>query len=225
MAVALPALGVLGLLDPARRAAEAVRGDGLAWLPVFVVVAVVACGTAVLPTHAVSLAAGFLFGTVLGTGTALTSVVGGAALGYALARLMAGGRLRSTIDSTKAGRALASAMVDARGGQAVLAVTLARLPPQVPFALGNVVAAASGVRLTALLAGTALGMLPRVAAVAWLGGTLAELEAGSDPVVVVVGIACATVGLLCLGAWSWRILRKTASSESTVDPDERGDTT
>lgn len=210
LAVVLPGLGAVGLFEPMRVGAEAMREAGGVWWPVFVVVGAIACGLAVAPTHGVSLAAGFVFGPVLGAAGAIVAVVAGSAIGWKAATWAVGTRLRSSIDRTSAGRAIASAMIEARGGRSVLAVTLARLPPQVPFALGNVVAASAGVRLAALLPGTAAGMLPRVALVAWIGGELASFEPGGDPRLVLFSIAAATVALLGLGVWSWRTLRRHA---------------
>lgn len=210
VAVALPGLGVLGLFEPLSQWAEGVRGGEAvaAWWPAFVAVAAVLCGVAIMPTHGVSLAAGFVFGGAMGTLAAVASVVVGSLLGWRLAGWVAGRGLREAIEQAPAGRALSAAMIEARGGRAVLAVALARLPPQVPYALGNVVAASSGVRLGPLMLGTALGMLPRIAAVAWLGGELARVESAADVTTLVVGLAAAAVGLIGLGWWSWRVLRK-----------------
>ncbi len=210
VAALLPGLGVLGLYEPLREAAAGMRAGGAWWWPAFVIVAAAACGLALLPTHAVSLAAGFVFGPVLGSAAALAAVVGGTAIGWRVSRLAVGRRLREGIDRTRPGRAIAAAMIDARGWRAVLAVTLVRLPPQLPFAMGTVLASASGVRLGPLLLGTALGMLPRVAIVAWLGSELARLHADRDPRLFIGGLAIAIVSLTILGAWSWRILKRAA---------------
>ena len=225
VAVALPGLGAVGLYEPLREVAEAARAGALTWLWAFVAIAAVGCGVAIVPTHGVSLAAGFLFGPVLGTVAAIAGAVAGSAIGWRIARSLAGPKLRDAVRSTRAGRAIASAMIDARGGRSVLAVSLARLPPQMPFALGNVVAAALGVRLTALLAGTALGMLPRTAVVAWIGGQLATLDAegGANTLTLVLGLTAAIVALVGLGVWSWRILRRIATAPGHVaDPNPEG---
>ncbi|MFW6335630.1 MAG: TVP38/TMEM64 family protein [Phycisphaeraceae bacterium] len=216
VAVLLPGLGAVGLFEPMRDVAEAMRETGFAWWPVFVAVSAIACGLAVVPTHGISLAAGFVFGPVFGTAAAIVAVVAGSAIGWKAAGVAVGTRLRASIDRTAAGRAIAAAMIEARGGRSVLAVTLARLPPQVPFALGNVIAASAGVRLAALLPGTAAGMLPRVALVAWIGGELATFQPGGDARLLVFSIAAATVSLLGLGVWSWRTLRRHARNAESA---------
>jgi len=211
LVVVLPAVGAVGLYEPIRELAETVRGQGLRWWAVFVAAAAVLCGAAVMPTHGVSLAAGFMFGAVWGVGAAMASVAAGSGLGWWWSRRAAGDRLRALVSRSGAGRTLTAALVDARGWRAVLAVTLARLPPQVPFALGNLAAASVGVRPGAFLLGTAVGMAPRVAVVAWIGSELATLGPGRDPRGLAVGIAAATVGLVGLGAWSWRVLKQGRS--------------
>ncbi|MEM6393649.1 MAG: hypothetical protein AAF797_12815, partial [Planctomycetota bacterium] len=95
------------------------------------------------------------------------------------------------------------------------AVGLCRLPPQVPFALGNVVGAAVGVRVTPFVVGTVLGMGPRVAAVVWLGSELGAFERGaSDWRVVVGGAVLGGVGLVGLGWWAWRVVKRRAGVEA-----------
>jgi len=88
---------------------------------------------------------------------AMLSVLTAAALGHAVAGRLSAAALRDTVAAHPAGRALLGAMVDAAGWKALRAVALWRLPPQVPFAVGNVLAAALGVRQSALLGGHAVG--------------------------------------------------------------------
>ncbi len=213
LAVVLPGLGVLALYGPMEGVVDGLRrsGGGVwwpVWLGVWVGVGGLLVGVAVLPTHAVSLASGFVFGGVWGTAGAWAAVVIGSALGWSLARVAAGPGVREAVERTRAGRVLVGAMVETQGWRSAGAVTLARLPPQVPFALGTVVAASVGVRLSALVAGTAAGMLPRVAVVAWFGAGLAELGRGGDGRVLAVSVIGGVVGLTGLGVWAWRALRR-----------------
>jgi uncharacterized membrane protein YdjX (TVP38/TMEM64 family) len=123
---------------------------------------------------------------------------------------------------TAVGRTLGRAMIDARGRRAVIAVTLARLPPQVPFAMGNVLAASAGVRVAPFLAGTALGMLPRVSLVVAIGAGLSELEAGATGggaawLLTTVG---GVVGLAVLGLWAMRILKASPTHDVDDAPED-----
>jgi uncharacterized membrane protein YdjX (TVP38/TMEM64 family) len=210
VAVMLPVLGAAGLLEPMRTAAGLLREQGLSGALAFALVAAGLCGVAVLPTHAVSLLAGYVLGLALGVPAAVVGVLGGTLLGYELACRLSAPRLRALIDARPSGRALARAMVDATGWRAVMAVTLVRLPPQVPFALGNVLAAGTGVRRGPLLAGTALGMLPRITIVVALGAQLAAWDLSrTSPWMIAAAVAGAVLGLGGLGVWSWLIVRRS----------------
>jgi uncharacterized membrane protein YdjX (TVP38/TMEM64 family) len=104
-------------------------------------------------------------------------------------------------------------MIDAPFGRAILAVALARLPPQMPFALTNFLAASSGVRLVPLMLGTAIGMAPRIGLVVWLGAELTGWKLGEPiPASLVWAFAGAVIGFGGLGIWSWRLLRWPATT-------------
>ena len=208
--VLLPAVGALGLFGPIQEAAEYLRERGTTYLPIFVVIAALGCGLAVLPTHAISLAAGFIFGPIIGLCAALMSIVLGAMLGWAVTGRLVGRSLRDVVDCSSIGAKIAGAMIDARGLQAVLAVTLARLPPQVPFALGNAIAASLKVRFAAFVSGTAMGMLPRVLLVVWIGSQLTVMQREGGNATLIFSILASVIAMIGLGWWSWRILRRQA---------------
>lgn len=228
-AVALPAVGVLGLWEPVRGVVDSVRGaeswgawGWWGWWGVLVLAGGVLVGGAVLPTHAVSLGMGYVFGMAAGLAGALGAVVIGTVGGWGVAKGLVGGRLRGVVERSEAGRVLVRVLVDGGGNgsrsvwRVVGAVALCRLPPQVPFALGNVVGASVGVRLLAFVVGTVAGMLPRVAAVVWIGSELEQFERGaSDWRVVVGGAGLGGVGLLVLGWWAWRVVRRRAGLEAS----------
>lgn len=193
-----------------------------AWsTPVAALGIAVACGLALLPTHLTSLASGYLLGLAVGLPTAITGVIAGAALGYALARRLDAAALRAWVERRRIGRTLAAAMLDRGPSRATTAVTLARLPPHVPFALGNVLAASLRIPLRPMLLGTLLGMFPRVTLVVWLGSELAEWDRDAAPPVSLYLSAAATVaGLGGLTLWTAAILRggrETAIAAQQVD--------
>ncbi|MEM6550801.1 MAG: hypothetical protein AAF750_01490 [Planctomycetota bacterium] len=220
LVVVLPGLGVLGIWEPVREGVESVRGaEGvvlLGWWGLFVVVSGVLAAGAVLPTHAVSLGMGYVFGIGGGLLGALGAVVIGTVGGWGVARVLVGGRLREVVEGSEAGGVLVRVLVEGDGRllKVVGAVGLCRLPPQVPFALGNVVGASVGVRLGAFVLGTVLGMGPRVATVVWLGSELEAFERGaSDWRVVVGGAVLGGLGLVVLGWWGWRVVKRRAGAE------------
>ncbi|WP_428387949.1 TVP38/TMEM64 family protein [Mucisphaera sp.] len=211
VAVLLPALGALGLAGPIRGAADVLHEQAGWTMPLFVLAAALLAGVAILPTHAVSLAAGYVYGLALGLPAAMVAVLAASGLGYALAGRLSNRQLRGWIDRHPTGQRLAANLIDAETGRAILVFTLARLPPQVPFAFANVLAAMLSLRLVPFLIGTAVGMLPRVALVVYLGSQLAAWDAGTTSTEMLVqAVASALIGLIGLSWLAWRACRLPA---------------
>jgi len=218
LAVALPGLAVvLGLttgMETVTETLQTIREHAWIGALVIVVAGAMACGLALLPTHGLSLVSGYLLGSMWGALAAILAVTLASGIGWWITRGLTGQRLRAVIGRSKAGRSLSQVMIDSQGFRAVLAVALVRLPPQVPFALGNVLASSAGVRLGALLLGTALGMLPRVAVVAWAGSQLTEINSWRDGGWALLGLTSAMVALVVLGAWSWRVISRDRQADA-----------
>ena len=134
------------------------------------------CGVALLPTHAVSLASGYALGPIAGTLVALATVTIGSVVGAVGGRLFAGTGLAGRLAEDPKWHAAYAALVRASRRRTALLVALVRLSPAVPFAATNVALAALRVPAGPYLAGTILGLAPRVAAVALAGAGLAELD-------------------------------------------------
>jgi uncharacterized membrane protein YdjX (TVP38/TMEM64 family) len=121
-----------------------------------------------LPASPFTIAAGVLFGPVVGVATAWA----GAMLGALGAFLV--------------GRAIGRRAVVQLGGQPVVAVDrrltergfaavlIVRLVPLFPFNIVNLVAGVSGLTVRDYVAGTAIGIIPGTAVFAALGGTVAD---------------------------------------------------
>jgi len=71
----------------------------------------------------------------------------------------------------------------------IVAVALIRKVPIVPFTLVNMLVGASGVSYRDFIVGTAIGMLPGIAAFAIVGGRAAELWTNPTPTNVALAIA------------------------------------
>jgi len=145
---------------------------------VFTAVFVLGSGLGFLPTYAQSILGGWVFGVALGLPAALVGFTGGGLLGYYVARRVSKDRVEEQIERNPKARAIRDALVGRGPRRTLLIVALLRLPPNAPFALTNLVMAATGVPLPAYLAGTFLGMLPRTAVAVMLaaaaGATGAE---------------------------------------------------
>ena len=122
------------------------------------------CTLAFAPRPLLNLAAGALFGSGLGTSTALAGTVLGAGIAFGLGRLLGQDALRPLLR----GRWLKAAdgQLSRHGFRSMMA---ARLFPGVPFWAANYCAAVSRMRCAPFLIATALGSIPNTAAYAVAG--------------------------------------------------------
>jgi uncharacterized membrane protein YdjX (TVP38/TMEM64 family) len=115
------------------------------------------------PATVLTVGAGALFGWWVGLPVALAGALGGAYLGFAMGRLLG----RETVQGLVAGRlARLDGLLGRRG---LLAVIVVRLVPTGPFAMVNTACGLSAVRVRHYVVGTAIGMLPGIAAFVAVG--------------------------------------------------------
>lgn len=212
VAAFLPALGGFILLGSIPVIAPKLRDMGTAGLLLYVAVFALTSGFAILPTFAQAALGGYAFGLVLGLPGALCGFLGGSLIGYFLARSVTGDdALRGVQQHPKWNIVVRSFFPDREGDgehrgfwRTLGIITLIRFPPNSPFAITNLVLASVKVDLVPFVIGTALGMLPRTAVVAYLG-TLVEGEISKDALssarpgwYLPVGIAISVAVLLIL---------------------------
>lgn len=170
----------------AGRVRDAVHGWGLLAPLAFVVVSA-ALTVACFPGPLLAGAAGLLFGTALGTPTAIVAATAGACAAFAVSRRVGAGAVER----------LSGPRLDALQGwiaaRGFLAVLYARILPAVPYSLVNYAAGLTRVRLAAFAGATALGCAPRAFAYAALGGSFRNLgsPAAIAAIVVLAGMALA----------------------------------
>ncbi len=218
LGLTLPLVGVLLGIAGVFNGISDLRDAGWWLAPTYLLAGGLLVGFALVPSHLTSLLAGLLFGFTLGLPIATGIVLIGVFIGYSLGRRYAGDDLRALVDRSRWGRKLASALIDAPTGKAIVVVALARLPPQMPFAMGNVLAASSGVRLIPLVIGTAIGMAPRIGLVVWIGAELSTWTPGT-PIPVGLGwaLGSAVVGFGGLALWSWWLLRQSKDQPAAAE--------
>ena len=228
------ALGPPGLLGLAWTAAPAVCGTLLLaslgplsqWLlhnrplglAIFTSAFVLGAGLGLLPTYAQSVLGGWVFGLAAGLPAALIGFTGGGLLGYSVARRVSKTRVEELIQQNVKARAIRDALVGGGPRRTLLVVALLRLPPNSPFALTNLVMAATGVPLPAFLAGTFFGMLPRTAVAVGLAAAAAATGAEDiqtfvrhrGPWLLVAGVLGGVAVLGVVGAIARRALRRVA---------------
>jgi uncharacterized membrane protein YdjX (TVP38/TMEM64 family) len=175
---------------------DTVDGAGVVAPLLFVVVSA-ALTVACVPGPLLAGASGLLFGTALGTPTAIVAATLGATAAAALSRRFGAG----AVDELS-GRRL-GALQDWIAARGFLAVLYARILPAVPYNLVNYAAGLTRVRLAVFAAATAVGCAPRAFAYTALGGSLDDLGSPEAIVALVVLVAMALGGL----AFAWRDVR------------------
>lgn len=184
------------------------HGDvGLAGFLAAATLAIAAC---LLPSHATSLVAGFVYGGGLGSSVAMGSVLVAAWLGYVVLRRVVGGRVLAAVAGSERATAVHRALLQRGPWRTVAFVALLRLSPVMPFAATNLLMAALSVPLGAFLLASALGLAPRVLGVAWLGAGLGELDwsASGDRRLAVVALLATVAVLVVVGRAARVALRR-----------------
>ncbi len=143
-----------------------------------------------VPRTVFTLAAGLLFGPVLGVTLSLAATVLSGMLAFGLVRQLAGNLVAPHLDH-KVLRAV-DARLRRRGW---LAVASLRLIPAVPFSVLNYCSALSSISFRHYLAGT-VGIVPGSVAVVMLGDALTGTTSPALLAVSLIGAAIGVVGLI-----------------------------
>jgi uncharacterized membrane protein YdjX (TVP38/TMEM64 family) len=153
------------------------------------------CSVAFVPRPLLNLAAGALFGSQLGTVSALAGTVLGAGISFGLGRLLGQDALRPLLR----GRWLKAAdgQLSRHGFRSMMA---ARLFPGLPFWGVNYCAAVSRMRWTPFLLATALGSIPNTAAYVVAG---ARASSPTSPAFL-IAMACIALPALGGAVVAWR---------------------
>ena len=184
-AAALVAIALLAPLPTAVQMRDWATSVG-PWFPLAFLGAHVVITVLPFPRTAFTLAAGLLFGPVLGVAIAVTAstlsaliaMVGVRGLGWQLISLLRHPGVEALDDRLRA-----------RGWPAVLSL---RLIPAVPFSVLNYAAGASAVRVLPYLLATMAGLLPGTAAVAILGDAM---TGNIDPLLALFSLSTASIGI------------------------------
>jgi uncharacterized membrane protein YdjX (TVP38/TMEM64 family) len=153
--------------------------------------------TVMLPAAPLTVAAGILFGPVVGVITVLAGATTGAVGAFGVARFVG----RGPVERLTGRRARALDRFVAERG--LIALLLLRLVPVIPFSVLNLVAGVTALRLRDYTIATALGIVPATVAFVAVGGTLDDPT--SPAFLVAIGLlVVVTVG----GALGARRLRQ-----------------
>ena len=142
--------------------------------------------TAPIPRTMFTLAAGLLFGPVLGVGLSLAATTLSAVLAFGVVRWLGRGLVAPKLDH----RVLRAVNTRLRR-RGWLAVASLRLIPAVPFSVLNYCSAVSSIRFRHFLAGT-VGVVPGSVAVVVLGDALTGT---TSPALLAISLVCAAIGV------------------------------
>lgn len=156
------------------------------WFPVAFLLAHIVATVPPFPRTAFTLAAGLLFGPLVGAMIAVIASTTSAMISMLLVRA-AGWRLNRLVRRQAVDRL--DERLRERGWPSVLSL---RLIPVVPFAAINYAAGASAVRVMPYMWATLAGLLPGTAAVVILGDVLAN---HGNPLLILVSACTATLGM------------------------------
>jgi uncharacterized membrane protein YdjX (TVP38/TMEM64 family) len=179
------------------------------WFPLAFLAAHVVVTVFPFPRTAFTLAAGLLFGTVLGVGLAVLASTLSALIALWLVRTV-GLRLDRVVRHPAIGTA--DARLRNRGWPVVLSL---RLIPAVPFSVINYAAGASAVRVLPYTLATVVGVMPGTLAVVVLGDAL---TGHISPLLFAVSMVTAAIGVAGL-AFEFRAHRRERrAAQPTAEP-------
>lgn len=223
LAAALPGIGGFILLGYREAVAAWLQShlDYGVWI--YIAGFALGSGLAILPTYAQAVLGGFVFRFQVGFPAALAGFTIGALLGYLVARLAGRDRAMQVIASHPKARAVYDALLGAGPLRTLLVVTLLRFPPNSPFAMSNLVFAATRVPLWIYLTGTIIGMAPRTAAMIYVGSTLKSLDdTGMPKWLFWAGLVAALAVIGVFGAIINKVIsRVTSTAQEPAGPATR----
>jgi uncharacterized membrane protein YdjX (TVP38/TMEM64 family) len=194
--------------------------DGLGWLgPLAFVVVSTGLTVALFPGPLLAGACGLLFGTAVGTPTAIVSATIGASAAFLVSRRFGA----SAVDELSGHRV--RVMQDWIAQRGFLAVLYSRILPAMPFNLVNYAAGLTRVPLVVFAAATTIGCAPRAFAWVALGGHLSNLD---SPEAIAAFAVLVVMGALGLAAAARDVslrkrLRRSGSGTSSSSPAARSE--
>jgi uncharacterized membrane protein YdjX (TVP38/TMEM64 family) len=157
-------------------------------------------GFSLVPTYMLEILAGWVFGAWLGLAVAVAGVTGAATIGFFLSRWIVKGAVLNTVHENARCEAVREAMLESGPLKAGFIVGLLRLAPIVPFGATNLLMASAGCHPVPFALGTALGSVPRTAAIVFMAAEMAQLDFRQEPGFI-IGSLVATAVVVCVIGW------------------------
>ncbi len=187
-------------------------------LLIYFVVTSLLIGVSFLPTYSAAILAGWAFGFGVGWPVAMAAITVASVIAYAIGRWIARDRVLVLVAENPRWYAVQQSLLGGASPRTLLVVTLLRVPPFSPFAIINLVLAATRVPLRHYIIGTCVGIAPRTAVAAYAAARLEQLrfENISDRWTVLAGIVVTLGVCLVLGALANRAIRAMSASPARL---------
>jgi uncharacterized membrane protein YdjX (TVP38/TMEM64 family) len=125
-------------------------------------------GLPLLPTYAISVVGSYFLGMKWGFVASLLGYTGAAMVSYVFLRLLSGDRVERVIAEHPKWKLVRDVLLIRSPWRAVGIVALLRLPPNLPFAVINLILVTSRIHLLIYLVGSVVGVVPRTLGVAYI---------------------------------------------------------
>lgn len=192
------------------------RENQEAGIAVFLAGTLLFCGLALLTTNVIGIVSGWAFSFELGLLVLITGVVGASIISFLINHRLSGERLPEVLQKHPRSAAIYNSLLREDIKRTTLIIMLLRTSVIMPFAFTNFLLAASRVPLPAFVIGTAAGMLPRSASMAFIGAGLAELsvENSRETYLFVIGAVGSVIAIITIGILSRRALARLTQREN-----------
>ncbi len=204
----LPIVGSMTLIAFIMPIGEWLRANWEIGILVFIAGIMFFCGFALLPTNVIGVVSGWAFSFELGLAVLMAGVVGASLISFAVNSRISGEHLSRAIEKHPRSSAIFRALLQEDIRRTIFIIVLLRMSVIVPFALTNFLMAAAQVSLKPFLVGTALGMLPRSAAMVYVGSGLSQLNLSDtrETAFFAIGVAATIATVIAIGVFSRRAL-------------------
>ncbi|MCM8531540.1 MAG: VTT domain-containing protein [Lentisphaeraceae bacterium] len=213
--VLAPALGALTLTATVDSWFIPLRDSGAYIVFIFITAATLLTGFSLIPTHAISLVAGMLFGATLGPLYAIVSILFACLISYFVSKLIIGNQLVNVLCKKPTADKLYKELLLESGVRTIYITALIRLSPVMPFAATNILLAAAKLKLSEFTIGSLIGLTPRITLVALAGAGLQKLDLSKSggQELIILGIVATVATIIVLGRLSKKVLDKTLTNE------------
>ncbi|MBP6002512.1 MAG: TVP38/TMEM64 family protein [Pyrinomonadaceae bacterium] len=177
------------------------------------------CGLALLPTNIIGIVSGWAFGFEVGLLVLMCGVIGSSFISFVINSRISGGHFPKVIEKYPRSTAIYKALLKEDLKKTTMIIILLRMSVIMPFALTNFLMAASRAPIRAFLIGTAVGMLPRSAAMVFIGSGLSELDLanGSETYLYLFGLVATIVSVAVIAVISRKALERLTREEASAE--------